>query len=191
MSVTPRWDARPGAAAVLAATLAAGFAAGCAGSGERLATMVTPYRADVVQGNFVSREQVEALKPGMSRQQVREILGTPLMASLFHGNRWEYVFTIRRQGVQDQSRHLTVFFDGDRFDRVEGDEMPTEQDFVASLSTSVKNPKVPELQATEQQLASFPKARAAGDAGAKSAEAAEPARPPADGRYPPLEPAAR
>lgn len=188
MSVTPRWDARLAAAA---AVLAVGLVAGCAGSGERLATMVTPYRSDVVQGNFVSREQVEALHPGMSRQQVREILGTPLMTSLFHGDRWEYVFTIRRQGVEDQSRHLTVFFDGDRFDRVEGDEMPTEQDFVASLSSSVKNPKVPELQATEQQLASFPKAKAAEDAGAKPAEAAQAAPPPSSTPYPPLEPAAR
>jgi outer membrane protein assembly factor BamE len=47
----------------------------------------------VVQGNFVSREQVEFLKPGMTRQQVRDVLGTPLVASLFHADRWDYVFT--------------------------------------------------------------------------------------------------
>lgn len=188
MSVTSRWDARPGAAAVLVASLAAGLVAGCAGSGERLVSMVTPYRADIVQGNFVSREQVQALQPGMSRQQVREILGTPLMTSLFHADRWEYVFTIRRQGVEDQSRHLTVFFEGNRFDRVEGDEMPTEQDFVASLSSSLKNPKVPELQATEQQLASYPKAKPAEEAGTPPEEARAPA---AGTHYPPLEPARR
>lgn len=185
MPVTLHWAVRPSAAAVLAV----GLVAGCAGSGERFSTMVTPYRADVVQGNFVSREQVDALQPGMSRQQVREILGTPLMTSLFHANRWEYVFTIRRQGVPDQSRHLTVFFDGDRFARAEGDEMPTEQDFVASLSSTVKNAKVPPLEATEAQLARFPKA---GDAQAgDAAQKAEPAPAAPQASYPPLEPAGR
>jgi len=182
MPVTPRWDVRLSAAVVLAV----GLVAGCAGSGERLATMVTPYRADIVQGNFVSSEQVDALKPGMSRQQVREILGTPLMTSLFHDNRWEYVFTIRRQGVADQSRHLTVFFDGDRFDRIEGDEMPTEQEFVASLASKVKNAKVPPREATEAQLARYPKAKAPESTG-KPVEAAE----PAPSSYPPLDPGSR
>ena len=53
-----------------------------------------------MQGNFVSKEQVEALRPGMSRQQVRDILGTPLVTSVFHADRWDYVFTIKRQGVR-------------------------------------------------------------------------------------------
>lgn len=181
MSATLLSPARPG----LAALLALGLLTGCAGSGERFATMVTPYRADVVQGNFVSREQVDALKPGMSRQQVREILGTPLMTSLFHGNRWEYVFTIRRQGVEDQSRHLTVFFDGDRFDRAEGDEMPTEQDFVASLAPPAKSAKVPPLEATEAQLARYPKA--SDEAKAPT----PPGPPPSETRYPPLDPSGR
>ena len=165
---------------------AAGLLAGCAGSGERLANMVTPYRPEVVQGNVVTREQVDALRPGMSRQQVREILGTPLMTSLFHANRWEYVFTLRRQGVQDQARHLTVFFDKDRFERTEGDEMPTEKEFIASLSTSMKDVKVPELQATEAQLERFPKAQTEADKASP-----QPAAPPAGTRYPPLEPPGR
>lgn len=177
MSVTFRSGVRLGALALLAA----GLLAGCAGSADRLASMVTPYRADVVQGNFVSREQVQALQPGMSRQQVREILGTPLMTSLFHADRWEYVFTIRRQGVQDQARHLTVYFKDERFDRAEGDEMPTEEEFVASLGSSVKASKVPPLQASEEQLARFPKSETPPD----TATAAP--RPPAGSHYPPLE----
>ncbi|WP_407059770.1 outer membrane protein assembly factor BamE [Comamonas badia] len=178
MPALPRW----GALALAVVLPAAGLLGGCAGSGDRLANMVTPYRPEVVQGNVVTREQVDALKPGMSRQQVREILGTPLMTSLFHANRWEYVFTIRRQGVQDQARHLTVFFEQDRFDRTEGDEMPTEQEFIASLSSSVKDVKVPELEATEAQLERFPRARAEADKASP-----QPAAPPAGTRYPPLE----
>jgi outer membrane protein assembly factor BamE len=54
---------------------------------------ITPYKVDVIQGNFVSKEQVEQLRPGMTRDQVKATLGTPLMASLFHADRWDYVFT--------------------------------------------------------------------------------------------------
>jgi len=142
---------------------------------------ITPYKVEVVQGNFVSREQVQALQPGMSRQQVREILGTPLVTSVFHGDRWEYVFTIKRQGVQEQSRKLTVFFDGERFARVEGDEMPSEDEFVATIGKPIGNIKVPNLQATEEQLAKFPVAKSKVDE-ASAATAAQPQR-----SYPPLE----
>ena len=142
---------------------------------------ITPYKVEVVQGNFVSREQVQALQPGMSRQQVREILGTPLVTSVFHGDRWEYVFTIKRQGVQEQARKLTVFFDGERFSRTEGDEMPSEDEFVATIGKPMGNIKVPNLQATEEQLAKFPVATSKVDA-AGTAPVAQPQR-----SYPPLE----
>lgn len=176
-------------AAVVLATVAA---TGCAGTGDRLLGVVTPYRVDVVQGNFVSREQVQALRPGMARQQVREILGTPLMTSLFHGDRWEYVFTLKRPQVEPQTRRLTVFFSGEVLDRVEGDEMPSESEFVASLGSRVSSAKVPVLEATPEQLARFPKpaqgaAGAAGAASATSPSAADagPSRLPS--HYPPLE----
>ncbi len=56
-------------------------------------SLVTPYRMDILQGNFVSREQAAALIPGMPRAQVRDMLGTPLLASAFHADRWDYAFT--------------------------------------------------------------------------------------------------
>ena len=120
------------------------------------ASAVTPYKVEVVQGNFVSREQVAALAPGMSRQQVRDILGTPLMTSAFHADRWEYVFTLKRKGVDAQTRKLSVFFAGDRLLRHEGDEMPSEADFVATLTSKKAGGKVPVLEATSEQLARFP-----------------------------------
>lgn len=179
MFATNCWGARSGAVVLLVGVLAAGVA-GCAGTGERLSSMVTPYKVDVVQGNFISREQVQALQPGMGRQQVRELLGTPLMVSLFHGDRWEYVFTLKRPGVEAQTRKLTVFFKDNVMDRVEGDEMPSESEFVASLSSKRSQATVPQLEATEEQLARFPKAAPA--AGAAAAPAPQPA-----GSYPPLE----
>ena len=142
---------------------------------------VTPYKVEVVQGNFVSREQVQALQPGMSRQHVREILGTPLVTSVFHANRWEYVFTIKRKDVPEQSRKLTVYFEGDRFVRAEGDEMPTETEFVATLGKPARNIKVPVLQATEEQLAKFPAAQP------KSSTPSVQETAPAQRSYPPLE----
>ncbi|MBM3387107.1 MAG: outer membrane protein assembly factor BamE, partial [Betaproteobacteria bacterium] len=80
-----------------------------------------PYVPEVLQGNVVSREQRQYLRLGMSRAQVRDVLGTPLLTSLFHADRWDYAFAIRRQGVAEQKFHLTVFFQGDALSRIEGD----------------------------------------------------------------------
>jgi outer membrane protein assembly factor BamE len=152
------------------------------GSGRRLVSAITPYKAVVVQGNFVSREQVEALKPGMSRQQVREILGTPLVTSLFHSNRWEYVFTLKKPGDEVQTRKLTVYFEGEQFARSEGDEMPTESEFVATLGVPQAAKKVPVLEATEAQLARYPAPERA-----KDQNPVAPGKGTAPDSYPPLE----
>ncbi|MBA3773294.1 MAG: outer membrane protein assembly factor BamE [Ramlibacter sp.] len=163
-------------------------AGGCGtvdGATQRLAGAITPYKVEIVQGNFVSKEQVEVLKPGMGRQQVRDILGTPLVSSVFHADRWDYVFTIKRQGVAPQARKLAVFFKGNALDRFEGDEMPSEAEFVATLDSKRKNARVPLLEASEESLQKFSSGRtpaAAQPAPAASAPAAA---------YPPLEAPAR
>lgn len=148
-----------------------------------VASLITPYKVEVVQGNFVSKEQVEALQPGMARAQVRDILGSPLVASVFHADRWDYVFTIRRQGIEAQSRKLTVFFKGDEFEKVQGDAMPSEADFVAALDTHRKLGKVPNLQASEAELSRNPSK--------PQNTAPTDAAPAAFKVYPPLEPGAR
>ena len=65
---------------------------------ETLFGLLTPYRIDVVQGNVVTQEVMAQIQPGLGRLQVREILGTPLLVDPFHADRWDYVFTIQRQG---------------------------------------------------------------------------------------------
>lgn len=150
----------------------------------RLAQSIKPYRVEVVQGNFVSREQVEALRPGMTRQQVQEVLGTPLLASVFHADRWDYVFTLKRQGVEPQARKLTVFFTGNAMERFVGDPMPSEAEFVATLDKSTGRRKAPVLEATEAQLGRF-KGTPAVTATPASIE------PPPPANYPPLETPAR
>ncbi len=149
-----------------------------------VANVVTPYRVEIVQGNFISKEQAAALRPGMNRQQVRDILGTPLVTSVFHADRWDYVFTIKRQGVEPQARKLTVFFRGDTLDRFEGDEMPSEAEFVATLDNKRKSARVPVLEASEESLRRYAPAN-------PPAAPSAPAVAPAATAYPPLEPATR
>jgi outer membrane protein assembly factor BamE len=153
---------------------------------RKLANSITPYKVEVVQGNFVSKEQVDALKPGMPRQQVKDILGTPLLQSVFHGDRWDYVFTMRRQGLEPQARQLTVYFKDNVLARVEGDPMPSEAEFVALLGEAHKVRKVPDLEASPDSLKSFAKS----EGSAKPAATPAPL-PPLPASYPPLEPTAK
>lgn len=113
------------------------------------------YVPEVVQGNFVSKEQRQALRPGMPKAQVRDILGTPLITSLFRGERWDYAFSIRRQNVAPQQFKLTVWFQGEALDKVESDDLPSEQEFVQRLEGERKPVKVPTLVATPEQLKAY------------------------------------
>ena len=149
---------------------------------NQVVNVVRPYKMDIVQGNFVSAEQLSAIKPGMTRLQVRDVLGTPLVASIFHEDRWDYVFTFRRQGVPPQARKLTVHFKGDVLERVDADSMPTEAEFVASLDSGRKTGKVPALEPAPDTVSQRPVT-------AKPAEAKP--LPPLPASYPPLEPVLR
>ncbi len=144
---------------------------------------ITPYRADVVQGNFISSEQVAQLRPGMSRTDVRNILGTPLVASVFHADRWDYVFTLRRQGVPAQSFNYSVLFKADLLESFAGDAMPSETEFIAKMDQRRQLGKVPALEATPAQLAEAAKQLPAPPSTAPDTGRA---LPPA-ASYPPLE----
>lgn len=149
-------------------------------SSKRWLDTVSPYRFDRVQGNVITREQVAALKVGMPRAVVKDILGTPLLTSVFHADRWDYVFTFRRQGAESQTRRVTLFFTGDALERFEADELPTEAEFVATLKSMPTQGKLPPMEASKESLLKFPPA-------APVAPAAPAAiRAPSD--YPPLEP---
>ena len=149
------------------------------------ANWITPYRADVIQGNFVSKEQVDVLAVGMSRAQTRDLLGTPLLASLFHANRWDYVFTLQRQNAEPQIYKYTVFFEGDKLARFEGDAMPSEAVFLTKLDNQRKLGAVPVLEATDAQLNAAEQLRSA--VAPVSAASAVPQTPTTPTDYPPLE----
>jgi outer membrane protein assembly factor BamE len=118
-------------------------------------SVVTPYRPEIVQGNVVTSEQVALLKPGLSKLQVRQLLGTPLVNSVFHADRWDYVFTINRQGTEPQKRNLTLLFTGERLDKFVGDTMPSETAFIASISKAPESDKPVKLEASAEELAKF------------------------------------
>jgi outer membrane protein assembly factor BamE len=117
--------------------------------------LITPYRIDIVQGNAVTQEQAALLKPGLTRLQVRDILGTPLMSDPFHASRWDYLFTLRRPGATVQRRSVVVQFDGDVVKSVEAPDLPSEREFVASISR-IKDPRAPRLELSDEERKALP-----------------------------------
>jgi outer membrane protein assembly factor BamE len=155
---------------------------GCASlqSSDNFLGVVTPYRIDIVQGNVVTKEQAALIKPGMSRAQVRDILGSPLLTDAFHGDRWDYVFTIRRQGTEPQLRRIVVRFDGEKLKSMDtSGELPSEREFVASVDATKTSPRSTPLELTEAQIKALPVPPQ------PAASAAEPDKP--ERSYPPLE----
>ncbi|MBA3032399.1 MAG: outer membrane protein assembly factor BamE [Gammaproteobacteria bacterium] len=96
------------------------FLAACSGTPE-VTSYLSPYRVDVRQGNYVTQDMVARLKPGMSRDQVRFALGTPLVTDMFHADRWDYVYRFQPGRGAAQLRRLVVFFEDGKLVRVGGD----------------------------------------------------------------------
>ena len=164
---------------------------GCASSSSSssLVDRLSPYRMEVVQGNVVTREMAEQLRPGLSRDQVRSLLGSPLLTDVFHADRWDYVFTIRRQGAAPQQRRVTLFFSSDRLTTHEAGDLPSEREFVSSIDVSRPAPRRKPLELDEESLRALPLpvGRSA------TLAAAAPANPASAAQriYPPLEPDAK
>jgi len=89
-----------------------------------LPDFMTPYRIDIQQGNYITQEMVSQLKPGMSKDQVRFVLGTPLLTDIFHAERWDYVYWFDRRGQPREQRRVAVFFQDGKLARLDGDVVP-------------------------------------------------------------------
>jgi outer membrane protein assembly factor BamE len=149
-------------------------------SSDNFLGFITPYRVEVVQGNVLTREQVALVKPGQTRAQVRDVLGSPLLTDTFHADRWDYVFTIRRQGAEPQQRKVLVLFEGDKLKSISAQDLPSEREFVASIDTVKSSGKAPPLALTPEEVKALP-------VPPKPEQAASaPAGP--QRTYPPLEP---
>ena len=182
LSAMPQYRRSTRLILLLALSLGLGACGSLNTASNQVVGWVSPYKMDIVQGNFVSQEQAAAVKPGMSRAQVRDILGTPLLTSLFHAERWDYVFTFKRRGAEPQARKVTAYFKDDLLERIEADALPTEAEFVASLDTTRPSGKLPMLELSPESLSKLP---------AVKPKTAPAALPPLPASYPPLEPVVR
>lgn len=89
-----------------------------------LLSACAPYKMDIRQGNLVTPEMREKLKVGMTRAQVRMLLGTPLVEDPFHANRWDYVYYLEHDKVVLDNQRLTLYFDGENVKRIDDSRMP-------------------------------------------------------------------
>jgi outer membrane protein assembly factor BamE len=81
-----------------------------------------PYRINIQQGNYLEEEDVDQVQPGMTRSQVRFLLGTPMVEDLFNGDRWDYIYYLKIGRSREVfTRHFIVYFEGDQAVRVEKD----------------------------------------------------------------------
>lgn len=117
------------------------FLAGCSNTPD-IASRLSPYRVDVRQGNYVTQEMVAKLRPGMSRDQVRFALGTPLVADMFHEDRWDYVYRFQPGRGEPQLRRLVAFFAEGKLVRVGGD-------VVAETASTAAQPAEPTARVIE------------------------------------------
>ncbi|MDD5384744.1 MAG: outer membrane protein assembly factor BamE [Gallionella sp.] len=88
--------------------------------------VLSPYKMDIRQGNYVTAEMREKLKLGMSKQQVRYVLGTPMVSDAFHGNRWDYIYSLEQRGEVVEKQRLTLYFEGDNLVRMDDGRQPVQ-----------------------------------------------------------------
>ncbi len=82
-------------------------------------SMLSSYKMDIRQGNVVTAEMLDKLKVGMSKAQVRYVLGTPLIHDVFHDNRWDYVYRLEQHRELVEQKRLTLYFEGDNLVRID------------------------------------------------------------------------
>jgi len=82
------------------------------------------YKMDVAQGNEVTQEMIDQLRPGMSESQVRYVMGTPLLTDTFNQTRWDYIYQLVQEDQTTEKRRVTLYFDSGRLTRIEGDLAP-------------------------------------------------------------------
>ncbi len=116
---------------MLAGTLLLALAvasAGCASQRNDRSGLFEPHRIDLPQGNYITQEMLDQVRPGMTRAQVRVALGAPLLDALFHDDRWDYVFRYTHASGRTEQRRVTIHFDGERVKSIESDPLPPRED---------------------------------------------------------------
>ncbi len=134
--------------------------------------VITEYRIDVQQGNLLTQEQVSQLRPGLTHDQVRYVLGTPLLVDIFHGDeRWDYVYRLKKGATGEiESRRLTLFFDRQgTLERVTGDVVPEEGSVSQSTAPEKPGGENSEKREKTDDQAAVPQEETDGDDAAQEA----------------------
>jgi len=100
---------------------------------QKFLWVFSPYRPSIQQGNFVSEEMFKQLKVGQTRDQVKFVLGTPLLADAFHRDRWDYPFYLARGNGELTTSRVSVYFKEDKVDRIDGGNLPSEREYINRL----------------------------------------------------------
>jgi outer membrane protein assembly factor BamE len=116
---------------------------------QKFLWIFTPYRPDIQQGNFVSQEMLDQLKTGMTHDQVKFVLGTPLLNDVFHEDRWDYPFYLSRGNGELTTSRVTVYFKDGKVDHWDGAHLPTEKEYIARIAGTVAAPPPDESRSLE------------------------------------------
>jgi outer membrane protein assembly factor BamE len=106
---------------------------------QKFLWVFSPYRPDIQQGNFVSQEMLAQLKVGQTRDQVKFILGTPLLTDVFHADRWDYPFYMARGNGELTTARVSVYFKDGKVERFDGGNLPTEREYIARIAGPAKD----------------------------------------------------
>ncbi len=117
-----------------------GLLAGCSSSGLPLASRLPSprdlpfiHKIDIQQGNVLTQDMVAQLRPQMDKKQVQFIMGTPIIQDTFNNKRWDYIYTYEYGGGKTERRHITLVFDDDKLDYIDGDVTPASAPLVATV----------------------------------------------------------
>ncbi|MCE5180981.1 MAG: outer membrane protein assembly factor BamE [Betaproteobacteria bacterium] len=142
------------------------FVAACSVT-DAVTEKISPYRIDIQQGNVITQDMVAKLKPGMTKSQVRFIMGTPLITDSFHADRWDYVYRFNKAGKLTEERKMALFFEQDLLRRVQGDVVAATPESIAEAEAAknaaagapekASEPSVPHAAPAEEEKGFFGK----------------------------------
>jgi outer membrane protein assembly factor BamE len=101
---------------------------------QKFLWVFSPYRPDIQQGNFISQEMLTQLKVGQTREQVKFLLGTPLLTDVFHADRWDFPFYLARGDGELTTSRVTVYFKDNKVEKFDGGNLPSEKEYIARIA---------------------------------------------------------
>jgi outer membrane protein assembly factor BamE len=111
-----------------------------------IANLPFVYKMPVQQGNIITKDMLDQLQMGMTKDQVRYLLGTPMLTDMFHADRWDYTYTMKRRNAPMEKKPLTLFFADDALVRIQGFVPPDPDQGIPGESAEEVVVKVPDWE---------------------------------------------